>query len=109
MPTPPNGTLLNSSLRLGEIESAELFCRQVLDDRLRQFGAYLNVNEYDDALSFLIAEAWLLWQDLTLEQVARRFGYGRRWSREGLDRLRSELEPMLYDRNGDEPRDNGRA
>jgi DNA-directed RNA polymerase specialized sigma24 family protein len=48
-------------------------------------------------------------EDLSMEQAGRRFGYGRRWCREALDRLRGELEPMLYDLNGDEHRDNGRA
>jgi Sigma-70 region 2 len=55
-----HGSLLRGVLALGEIESAEAFCRQVLDDRLHQSGAFLNATEYEDALSFLIAEAWQL-------------------------------------------------
>jgi DNA-directed RNA polymerase specialized sigma24 family protein len=56
------GTLLRGTFQLGEIDSVELFCRQVLDDRLRQWGAWLNRTEYDDALSYLIAETWQLWK-----------------------------------------------
>jgi RNA polymerase sigma factor (sigma-70 family) len=56
------GDLLNGRLRLGEVESAELFCRQVLEDRLRRMGAFLNPTEYEDCLSYLVADAWALWQ-----------------------------------------------
>jgi RNA polymerase sigma factor (sigma-70 family) len=176
-----HGPLLGSVLRLGEVEDVEAFVRKCLDDRLKAMGAFLNPVEHDDAVSFLIAETWELWQrydpskgpsfstyayrilwrrvaswyrqryydrryrtkltllslnendelagmlleepvlseinvaaltpdgqqilvklalpmveeDLTLEQIGRRFGYGRHWSRAALERLRKELGPML--------------
>jgi hypothetical protein len=46
-------------LRLGEIKSLERFCQRVLDERLQTIAAFLNPTEYDDALSYRIAEAWL--------------------------------------------------
>jgi DNA-directed RNA polymerase specialized sigma24 family protein len=57
-----NGSLLNGRLRLGEIENTEAFARTVLDERLRRWGAFLNRTKYDDALSFLIAETWQLYE-----------------------------------------------
>jgi RNA polymerase sigma factor (sigma-70 family) len=54
--------LLHGTLPLGEIESAEAFCRKLLEDRLHAAGAYLNPIEKEDCLSYLIAEAWVLWQ-----------------------------------------------
>lgn len=58
----PDGRLLSGTLELGEIESAEAFCRRLLEDRLRAAGAYLNPTEFEDCLSYLIAECWVLWQ-----------------------------------------------
>jgi len=55
-------SLLNGTLPLGDVDSAESLARKVLDDRLRASGAYLNPTEYDDALSYLVAEAWALYQ-----------------------------------------------
>lgn len=177
------GTLLNGVLVLGEVENGESFARKVLDERLKAMGAFLNPTEYDDALSYLVAELWMLhgrfdpskgvrfstyayrilwrrvasWyrqrfidtryrskpvmvsledtdtlaspgdelplgrinvaaltpegrmilsrlarpmveEDLSLQQAAEQFGYGRRWCREALDRLRDEIRPMLEQR-----------
>jgi RNA polymerase sigma factor (sigma-70 family) len=53
-------SLLNGSLELGDVENVESLARRVLDDRLRASNAYLNPTEYEDALSYLVAEAWVL-------------------------------------------------
>lgn len=53
-------TLLGGVLPLLDVDSVESLARKVLDDRLRSSGAYLNPAEYDDALSYVIAEAWVL-------------------------------------------------
>jgi RNA polymerase sigma factor (sigma-70 family) len=177
--------LLNGTLQLQGVDNVESLARRVLDDRLRASSAFLNPVEYEDALSYMVAEAWvlstrydpakgtqsfstyayrILWrrvaswyrqrfgdtryrsnpvwvsfdeeqdgdelgriehdgqgevgmysqinvaalspdgrkvlerilepmveQDLSLEQVADRFGYSRRWVSRALDRLRAEL------------------
>ena len=54
--------LLNGVLELGEIDSAESFCKKLLEDRLRAAGAYLNPTEEEDCLSYLVAECWVLWE-----------------------------------------------
>ena len=41
-------------------------------------------------------------EDLTLEQIGRRFGYGRRWYRDALERLREEIRPMLGENQDNE-------
>jgi RNA polymerase sigma factor (sigma-70 family) len=53
-------SLLSEPLPLADVENAELLCRKVLEDWLRSKGAWLNEHEYDDALSYLLAEAWKL-------------------------------------------------
>lgn len=53
----------------------------------RSFGEKREANSAPKGLQFVP----------TLQQIARRFGYGRRWSREALDRLREEITPMLQD------------
>lgn len=179
--------MLNGTLSLGSVESVEALARRVLDDRLRVWNAYLNPVEYEDALSYVVAEAWVLWtrydpdkgsqsfstyayrilwrrvpgwyrqrfgdtryrenpvfvsfddehdeltheldlgesegilyeqinvaalspdarqvlskivepmveEDLSLEQVAERFGYSRRWVSRALDWLRAELDYVV--------------
>ena len=62
LPLSARDSLLGGVLRLGEVEDVEGLVRKVLDDRLKTMGAFLNPTEYDDAPSYLIAEAWELWQ-----------------------------------------------
>ena len=179
-------TLLAAPLPLADVDNAESLCRRVLDDWLRTKSAFLNPTEHEDALSYLVAEAWLLstrydpergtqtfstfayrilWKrvpswyrqrfgdtryrgpvalvsfdeeiddetefepdatevamysrinvgtlspdakrvlerilepmvfdGLSLEQVAERFGYSRRWVSRALDRLREELDYVI--------------
>ena len=52
-------SLLNGELRAHGV-NLEGLCRRVLDDALNSSGAYLVAHEYEDALSYLVAVAWVL-------------------------------------------------
>jgi RNA polymerase sigma factor (sigma-70 family) len=53
-------TLLAEPLVLADVDNAENLCRRVLDDWLHAKPAYLNPTEHEDALSYLLGEAWVL-------------------------------------------------
>lgn len=77
-------SLLNGQMTLGDVESAEALCRKVLDDRLRWSSAYLNPTEYDDALSYLLAECWNLYRRYDPDkgtQAFSTFAYRILWRR----------------------------
>src|SRR5262245_7105870 len=78
------GSLLGGVLQLGEVENVEAFARKLLDERLKSMSAYLNPNEHDDALSYLIAECWELWQRYDPAKGQQRFStyaYRLLWQR----------------------------
>ncbi len=66
-------TLLGVQLPLADVQNAESLCRRVLDDWLHYRSAFLNPTEYEDALSFLIAEAWLLSERYDPERGTQTF------------------------------------
>jgi DNA-directed RNA polymerase specialized sigma subunit len=45
---------------LHDADDAEKFCARILDDQLRAFGVRLRSHDQEDALSYLIGEAWRL-------------------------------------------------
>lgn len=77
-------SLLNGTLQLGPVENAEALGRRVLDDRLRYSSAHLNPTEYEDALSYVIAEAWVLWRGFDPDRSTQSFStyaYRILWNR----------------------------
>jgi hypothetical protein len=52
------GRLLPGVLELHDVPDVESFCRAVIAEYQRRHGARLRDVDYDDALAFLIAEAW---------------------------------------------------
>jgi RNA polymerase sigma factor (sigma-70 family) len=52
--------LLTTPLALHDVANVENFARAALEQRLRHFGARLDADKYEDALSELISVAWEL-------------------------------------------------
>jgi RNA polymerase sigma factor (sigma-70 family) len=52
--------LLSTPLALHDVANVENFARAALEQRLRNFGAHLSADKYEDALSELISVAWEL-------------------------------------------------
>jgi hypothetical protein len=52
--------LLRGRLALHDVDDAEKFCARILDDQLRAFGVRLRSHDQEDALAFLVGEAWRL-------------------------------------------------
>jgi hypothetical protein len=53
-------SLLGRTWGLHDVEDVEKFVSKVLDDALRARSAHLRPHEYEDALSYLLSEAWTL-------------------------------------------------
>jgi hypothetical protein len=53
-------SLLGRTWGLHDVEDVEKFVSKVLDDPLRARSADLRPHEYEDALSYLLSEAWTL-------------------------------------------------
>ena len=52
--------LLHGRLALHDVYDVEHLCGRVLDDQLRAFGVRLRSHDQEDALAFLVSEAWRL-------------------------------------------------
>jgi hypothetical protein len=52
--------LLGAAFALHDVRDVEAHVRALLDARLREWGARLRPNEYEDALSYLIDKCWEL-------------------------------------------------
>lgn len=52
--------MLHGRLGLHDVDDVERFCERVLDDQLRAFGIRLRSHDNEDALAYLVAEAWTL-------------------------------------------------
>lgn len=70
-------TLLGSRLTLGDVHDVEALCRRILDDTLGRLGAFLPHHDHEDALTHLIAEAWLLHQRFDTKRNDSFAGYAR--------------------------------
>lgn len=51
--------MLAEPLAIGDVHDVEGACRTVLTEELRRRGAFLEPADFDDALAYLIAEAWV--------------------------------------------------
>lgn len=52
--------LLSETYPLHDVRDTEALCRDLLDRVLRNWGAHLRSEQYEDALTYLIALAWRL-------------------------------------------------
>jgi hypothetical protein len=52
--------VLSRQWSLHDVEDVEAFCARVLDERLKRFGGTLRPEMYEDALAYLVVEAWKL-------------------------------------------------
>jgi DNA-directed RNA polymerase specialized sigma24 family protein len=66
-----------------DVEDVEGLCGKVLDNRLRRWGAVLNEQDSEEAMSYLIARAWELqckfdpWHEATHRRSFSTFLYRR--------------------------------
>jgi DNA-directed RNA polymerase specialized sigma24 family protein len=52
--------VLSRRYSLHDVEDVEAFCARVLDERLKRYGGVLRPDMYEDALAYLVVEAWKL-------------------------------------------------
>ena len=52
--------MLSQRWALHDVQDVEALCARVLDERLQRFGAVLKTDVREDAMSYLLAEAWKL-------------------------------------------------
>jgi hypothetical protein len=75
--------VLNQRWSLHDVEDVEALCGKALDDRLRRWGATLKEGNHEDAMSFLLARAWILylkfdpWFEATRRRSFSTFLYRR--------------------------------
>jgi DNA-directed RNA polymerase specialized sigma24 family protein len=63
--------LLRGTLALHGVDDLEALCAKALDDQLRAMRAHLRPHDHEDALAYLVSEAWLL---------SERYDPARGWS-----------------------------
>jgi hypothetical protein len=75
--------LLTQRWSLHDVEDVEALCGKALDDRLRRWGATLKEDDQEDAMSYLLARAWILylrfdpWHKATRRRSFSTFLYRR--------------------------------
>ena len=52
--------MLNGRLALEDVADVEGFCAALLDEQLHRLGAHLRPHDREDALAYLVSEAWRL-------------------------------------------------
>lgn len=66
--------LLQSALHLHDVRDVEAHVRVLLDARLGEWGARLDAEQYDDALTYLLEKAWEL-SGLDSDGITMRLGW----------------------------------
>jgi len=78
-----SASVLSQRWSLHDVEDLEGLCGKVLETRLRRWGAVLNEQDSEDAMSYLIARAWELyckfdpWYEATYRRSFSTFLYRR--------------------------------
>lgn len=90
--------LLSETYPLHDVHDTEALCRDLLDRVLRNWGAYLRAEQYEDALTFLIALAWRLSEryDPTKSNLAFSTFCSRILERRVVDWYRSRFGDARY-------------
>jgi hypothetical protein len=71
-------TQLTDSWKLGDVRDVEKLCRSILDAQLRRFGAYLQHDDYEDAIADLFVHVWKMWSNFDPKRrVLGRDGHTR--------------------------------
>jgi hypothetical protein len=94
--------LLSQRWSLHDVEDVERLCGKALDDRLRRWGAVLDEQDNEDAVSFLLARAWVLylrfdpWFEATRKRSFSTFLYRRLYSFEVINWIRLRYGDSRY-------------
>jgi hypothetical protein len=97
-------SLLGRPWQLHDVEDVEALCGRGLDNRLRRWGAVLNEQDNEDALSYLLARAWLLylkfdpWYEATRKRSFSTFLYRRIYNYEVVNWYRLRFGDRRYPR-----------
>jgi hypothetical protein len=81
-------SVLSQRWSLHDVEDVEALCGRALDTRLRRWGAVLSEQDNEDAISFLLARAWVLylefdpWHKATYRRSFSTFLFRRIYSYE---------------------------
>jgi hypothetical protein len=91
-----------SAWSLHDVEDVEALCGRVLDVRLRRWGAVLDEQDNEDARSYLLARAWVLflkfdpWHEATYRRSFSTFLYRRLYSFEVVNWYRLRYGDRRY-------------
>ena len=90
--------LLSETYPLHDVRDTEALCRDILDRVLRNWGAHLRSEQYEDALTYLIALAWRLSQryDPTKSSLAFSTFCSKILERRVVDWYRSRFGDTRY-------------
>lgn len=84
------------------MEDVEGLCGKVLDNRLRRWGATLKQDDKEDAMSYLLARAWVLylkfdpWHEATRRRSFSTFLYRRIYNYEVVNWYRLRFREDRY-------------
>jgi hypothetical protein len=90
--------LLSQRWSLHDVEDVEGLCGKALDNRLRRWGAVLDEQDNEDALSFLLARSWWLylrfdpWHKATRRRSFSTFLHRRLYNFEVINWIRVRTE-----------------
>jgi hypothetical protein len=103
--------LLNQPLQLWNIKDTEAFCRRIIDNHIKSTRSPLGPDDYDEALSHLITEAWIASNRFTPTTPTVKFSpYAHRilsfriidWRRQSF-RTRWQFADSTYERDRIDP------
>jgi hypothetical protein len=97
--------VLSQRWSLHDVEDVEGLCGKVLDNRLHRWGGVLSDQDHEDAMSYLLARAWVLyvkfdpWHEATHKRSFSTFLYRRIYSYEVVNWYRLRFKDGRYNRD----------
>jgi hypothetical protein len=94
--------VLSQRWQLHDVEDVERLCGRALENRLRRWGAALDEQDNEDAISFLLARSWVLylkfdpWFEATHKRSFSTFLYRRLYSFEVINWIRIRFGDSRY-------------
>ena len=95
-------SVLSGRWSLADVDDVEGLCGKALETRLRRWGAVLSEQDNEDALSYLLARAWVLylrfdpWYEATRKRSFSTFLYRRLYNFEVINWYRIRFGDRRY-------------